>query len=130
LINQYVEENDIERPEDFVIKQIANKSKNKVHIIQAIDRKVPFETIAENMKVSVDDLLEEMYMIVGSGTKLDIRYYLDQNVDEEVVEDITDYFQDSETDSVDEAFKELQEDDITEEEIKMVRIKYIAEVAN
>ena len=130
LIKQYVDENDIERPEDFVIKQIANKSKNKVHIILAIDRKVPFETIAENMKVSVDDLLEEMYMIVSSGTKLDITYYLDQNVDEEVVEEITEYFQDSESDSVDEAFKELQEDDITEEEIKLVRIKYIAEVAN
>ena len=130
LINQYVEENDIERPEDFVIKQIANKSKNKVHIIQAIDRKVPFETIAENMKVSVDDLLEEMYMIVNSGTKLQIQYYLDQNVDEEVVEDITEYFTESESDSIDEAMKELQDDDFTEEEIKLVRIKFISEFAN
>lgn len=130
LINQYVEENDIERPEDFVIKQIANKSKNKVHIIQAIDRKVPFETIAENMKVSVDELLEEMYMIVNSGTKLHIQYYLDQNIDEEVIEDITEYFTESESDSIDEALKELQDDDITEEEIKLVRIKFITEFAN
>ena len=130
LIKQYVEENNIERPDDFVVKQIANKSKNKVHIIQAVDRKVPFETIAENMGVSVDDLLEEMYMIVFSGTKLDIRYYLDQNVDEEVVEDITEYFSEADSDSIEDALEELQEDDINEEEIKLVRIKFITEVAN
>ncbi len=129
-IKEYVETNNIERPEDYVIKQVANKSKNKVHIIQAIDRKVPFETIAENMKVSVDDLLEEMYMIVHSGTKLRIGYYLDQNLDEDIVEEIYDYYKEADSDSVEAALAELEEDDITEEEIKIVRIKFISDMAN
>jgi len=129
-IKEYVETNNIERPVEFVIKQVANKSKNKVHIIQAIDRKVPFETIAENMKVNMNDLLEEMYMIVHSGTKLRIGYYIDQNLDEDIVEEIYDYFKESDSDSVEDALKELGDDDITEEEIKIARIKFISDMAN
>jgi len=130
LIKEYVEQNDIERPEDFVMKQVANKSKSKVSIIQGIDRKLPLEDIADSIKLSTDELLAEMNNIVSSGTKLDITYYIDENLDDSVVEDIFEYFSDADSDSVDEAFKELQEDDITLEEIQTVRIKFISEMAN
>ncbi len=130
LIKTYVEENDIERLNDIVVKQIANKSKAKVSIIQGIDRKLPFEDLADNIKVSMDELLDEMNMIVNSGTKLNISYYLEENLDEEVIEDVFDYFDDAESESIDVAFEELKDDDITFEEIKMIRIKYMTEKAN
>jgi len=130
LIKEYVETNNIERPEDFVVKQVADKSKAKISIIQGIDRKLPFETMANKLGNSLEELLDEMYMIVHSGTKLDIKYYLEDQVDEEVIEDIFDYFHEAESDSADDALAELGEDDITIEEIKLVRIKYISEVAN
>ncbi len=130
LINQYVEENNIERPDDFVLKQLANKSKSKVTIIQGVDRKLSLEDIAENVHADMDDLLQEMTMIVNSGTKLDIGYYLDENLDEEVVDDIVDYFDDAESESLETAYSSLQEDDISLEEIKLVRIKYISDRAN
>lgn len=130
LIKEYVEENNIERPEDFVVKQVADKSKSKISIIQGIDRKLPFETMAQNLGISFDNLLDEMYMIVNSGTKLNIKYYLDSQVDEDISSDIFDYFNDAESDSVDDALSELQDDDINMDEIKLVRIKYISEVAN
>lgn len=130
LIKEYVEANDIERPEDFVVKQVANKSKSKVSIIQGIDRKLPLEDIADGLKLSLEELLTEMNHIVNSGTKLDINYYLDDNIDESVIEDVHDYFSEAETDSVDEAFDELNEDDITMEEIQMIRIKFMSEMAN
>ena len=129
LIKEYVEENDIIRPEDFVIKQVANKSKSKVTIIQGIDRKLPLEDMASNLSLTMDELLSEMNMIVASGTKLDINYYLEENLDESVIEDIFDYFNEAESDSSDEALEELQEEDITLEEIKLVRIKFMTEVA-
>jgi len=129
LIKDYVEENDIDRPEDFVIKQVANKSKSKITIIQGVDRKLPLEDIAESLNMSLDALLDEMNQIVASGTKLDINYYLDENIDESVIEDVADYFAEAETDSIDEAFEELGEDDIELQEIKMVHIKFMSEVA-
>jgi ATP-dependent DNA helicase RecQ len=130
LIREYVEENDIERPSDFVMKQVADKSKDKVTIIQAIDRKMPLEDIAATLKIKMENLLEELNMIVDSGTKLNIDYYLEENLDEDIIEEIFDYFHEAESDSVDEAFRELEEEDITLEEIFMVRIKFMSEVVN
>jgi ATP-dependent DNA helicase RecQ len=130
LIKEYVEENDIERPEDFVMKQVADKSKDKVTIIQAIDRKLSLDHITETLKMDMEKLLEELNMIVDSGTRLDINYYLDENMDEDVLEEVYDYFKEAESDSSVEAFKELEEEDITMEEIQLVRIKFITEMAN
>ncbi len=130
LIKQYVEENEIERPTDFVIKQIANKSKSKISIIQAIDRKIPLYDIASSISLSMEELLEELDAIVNSGTKVNIDYYLEESLDENAREDIYDYFMDAESDSISEAYKELQEDDITMEEIQLVRIKFLSEMGN
>ena len=130
LIKEYVDENNIDRPEDFVIKQVANKSKAKVTVIQGIDRKLTLEDIAGTLNMSLDQLLEEMNIIVTSGTKLDISYYLNENLDESVIEDIYDYFSEAESDSIEDAIKELSEDDITKDEILMVRIKFMSEIAN
>lgn len=130
LIRDYVEENNIERPSDYIVRQVANKSKNKVHIIQGIDRKIPLEDIATQVNMSLEELLDELDMIVSSGTKIQLDYYIDENIDEYAAEDIFDYFTDADSDSVDDAFNELKEDDITLEEIKIVRIKFLSEVAN
>ncbi len=129
-IKEYVEENDIERPMDFVVKQVANKSKSKISIIQSIDRKIPLEDIASSLSLSMEELFEELDAIVTSGTKLNIDYYIEENIDEYSREDITEYFMESETDSVEEALKELQEDDITMEEIQIVRLKFLSDMAN
>lgn len=130
LIASYVEENDVERPTDFVVKQVANKSKIKVNIIQSIDRKIPLEDIADSNGIKLEELIGELDAIVSSGTKVDIDYYIEENVDEYSREDIFDYFMEAETDSVDAAFSELKEDDITYEEIQLVRIKFLSEMAN
>ena len=130
LIQKYVEENEIERPTDFVVKQVANKSKLKVSIIQGIDRKLPLEDIAEANQITMEELFEEMDAIVSSGTKLNIDYYLEEVIDEYTHEDIMEYFMNSEDGSVKEAFAKLREDDITMEEIQLVRIKFLSEMAN
>lgn len=130
LIKSYVEENDIIRPTDFVMKQVAKKSKIKVNIIQSIDRKIPLEDIASANNISMDELVKELEAIVFSGTKVDIDYYIDENIDEYAREDIEDYFMNADTDSVDVAFKELQEDDISIDEIQIVRIKFLSDNAN
>ena len=130
LISDYVKENDIERPSDFVMKQVANKSKNKIAIIQAIDKKLTLDEIAVQVKMSFEDLLDELDAIVHSGTKLDIAYYLETKVDEYAQDDIYDYFMEAESDGITEAYNELKEDDITVEEIRLVRIKFLSEVAN
>lgn len=130
LIKDYVEQNEIIRPTDFVVKQVANKSKMKVSIIQGIDRKMPLEDLATSNNLSMEDLMEELDAIVTSGTKVNIDYYIDENVDEYSREDIIDYFMESDSDSVEEALKELQEDDITIEEIQLVRIKFLSDHAN
>jgi ATP-dependent DNA helicase RecQ len=129
LIKRYVDENEIDKQEYVVIKQVANKSKNKVAVIQGIDRKLPLEDIARTADLSISDLLEEMNLMVSSGTKLDIDYFLEENMDEDIVDEITEYFEEAETECIDTAFKNLQDEDITREEIMMVRIKYISEVA-
>ena len=130
LINTYVEENDIDRPMDLVVKQVANKSRIKVHLIQSVDRKIPLEEIANENKISMEDLLQEMYTIVSSGTKLDIDYYLEDEIDEDSIDDIMEYFMEAESDSIDEAHEELKEDDISREEIELIRIKFLSEMAN
>jgi ATP-dependent DNA helicase RecQ len=130
LIKEYVEQNEIERPNDFVVKQVANKSKVKINIIQGIDRKVPLDDLADTNNLSMEDLLQELYAIVSSGTKLNIDYYIEDNVDEYSREDIVDYFMDAVTDSVEEAFNELKEDDITIEEIQLMRVKFMSDMAN
>ena len=130
MIKSYVEENGIERPSDFIVKQVANKSKIKVNIIQGIDRKLPLEDLASTNHLSIDELLLEMNAIVNSGTKLNIDYIIDEDIDEYVREDIVDYFMSTENDSTEEAFVNLQEDDITMEEIQLMRIKFFSEYAN
>ncbi|MEM1356648.1 MAG: ATP-dependent DNA helicase RecQ [Bacteroidota bacterium] len=130
LIERYVEENEIDRPSDFVVKQVANKSKKKINIIQAVDRKIPLEDIASGNQLSMDDLLDEMVSIVNSGTKLNIDYYIEEEVDEYSLEDTYDYFMSAETDDPDLAFQELKEEDVTIEEVKLVRIKFLSEMAN
>jgi len=129
-IRDYVEEHEIDRPEDFVVKQVANKSRLKVSIIQGIDKKQPLEDIARSSNISMEDLIAELDMIVKSGTKLDIDYYIEENVDEYSQEDIYEYFSEADSESVEEAFAELKEDDVTMEEIQLVRLKFLSEMAN
>jgi ATP-dependent DNA helicase RecQ len=130
LIKEYVEENQIDRPADFIMKQVADRSKVKVSIIQSVDRKIPFEDIAYTNNLTMDELFKEMDMIVSSGTKLDISYYLDDNMDESIVEEVYDYLMEADSDSVDEAYRNLKEDDVKYEEIQLIRIKFLSEVAN
>jgi len=130
LIAVYVDENDIERPTDFVMKQVANKSRAKIAIIQAIDKKIGLDEIASTNKMSMEDLIEELDMIVSSGTRLNIDYYLEDNVDEYAREDIYDYFMEAESDSIDDAIAELDDDEITREEVQLIRLKFMSEVAN
>ena len=130
LISKYVEENEITRPDDFVMKSIVNKSVNKVYIIQSIDRKLPLEDIADTKGMDMEELLDEIEAIVYSGTKLNLNYYIEQTVDEDVVDEIFEYFHDdAESDSLEEAMEELG-DDYDELEVRLVRIKFLCEVAN
>ncbi|MBQ3043549.1 MAG: DNA helicase RecQ [Alistipes sp.] len=130
LIKAYVEEKEIIRPQDMVVKSVASKSNNKIFIIQSIDRKMDFEDIARARNLDMDELLTEIEAIVNSGTRLDIQYYLNTIMDEDKVEDIYLYFkEDAETDSLDAAIEELGSE-YSEEEIRLVRIKFISEVAN
>ena len=130
VIAKYVEENEIERPHDFVVKSVPNKSSQKVAIIQSIDRKIPLEDIARSNRMNMEELMHELEMIVNSGTKLDLNYYIEDNVDEYSREDIHDYFMEAESDSIEDAYAELKEDDITMEEIQLMRIKFISDLAN
>ncbi|MDR0955132.1 MAG: DNA helicase RecQ [Rikenellaceae bacterium] len=130
LIRRYVEEKEIVRPQDMVVKSVINKSTNKVFIIQSIDRKMDFEDIAGAKNQTIDELLTEIEAIVHSGTKLNIDYMIQEVIDEDKVEDIYEYFrEEAETDSIDEAQRELGSD-YTEEEIRMVRIKFMSEQGN
>ncbi len=130
LIKDYVEENEIIRPMDMVVKSVINKSGIKVFIIQSIDRKVSLEDIALAKNLTFDDLLTEIESIVGSGTKIDIKYYIDEFVDPYHQEEIFEYFRKAESDSIGEALKELGEDEFTEEEIRLMRIKFMSELGN
>jgi len=129
LIRRHVEENEIERPEDIRVRTVAKKSQMKVSIIQSIDRKVALDDIALAKGIEFDELLDEIESIVYSGTKLNIDYFLEEVIDDDKIDDIYDYFKESETDDLDEAIDELG-DDYSEEEIRLVRIKFISEMAN
>ena len=130
LIRTYVEEKEIVRPQDMIVKSVGNKSGNKIFIIQAIDRKMDFEDIARAKDLDFDELLTEIEGIVNSGTKLDISYYIEQVIDEDKSNDIYLYFkEDAQSDSLDEAIEEMG-GDYTEEEIRLVRIKFMCEQGN
>lgn len=129
LIKKHCEDNDIERPEDLRIRTVANKSKLKVSIIHSIDRKVALDDIAVANGIEFDELLDEIEAIVYSGTKINIDYFINEMLDEDLVDDIYQYFKESETDDLDAALDELG-DDYSEEEIRLVRIKFISEMAN
>ncbi len=130
MIKKYVRDNEIERPNDVVIKSVPKKSKSKITIIQSIDKKIPFEDIAASLGISMEELLHEMYMIVNSGTKLNINYYMEDNIDEDIYDDVIEYFMDADSDNLDDAFKELKEDDISLEEIELIRLKFLSDNAN
>ena len=130
LISRYVEENDIVRPDDFVMKSMVNKSVNKVFIIQSVDRKLPLEDIADAKGMEMEELLDEIEAIVFSGTKLNLDYYLEQTLDDDVIDEIFDYFkEEAESDSLAAAMEDLG-GDFDELEVRLVRIKFLCEVAN
>lgn len=129
LIKKHVEENEIERPEDLRVRTVANKSKLKVWIVQSIDRKVALDDIAMTKGLEFSELLDEIEAIVYSGTRINIDYFLNDVMDEDHIEDIYEYFKDSETDGLEDAIEELG-GDYTEEEIRLVRIKFLSEMAN
>ena len=130
LIKEYVEENEIIRPMDMVVKSVVNKSGLKVYIIQNIDRKLVLEDIAYAKNLNLDELLTEIESIVSSGTKIDLNYYIDEFVDPYHQEEIFNYFRQAESDSVNEALTSLGEDEYTEEEIRLMRIKFMSELGN
>jgi ATP-dependent DNA helicase RecQ len=127
LIARYVEEHNIERPDDFVMKSIVNKSGLKVYIIQQTDKRIPLETIARNKDMRLDDLLEEMETIAASGTRLNLDYAIDQMIDESEQDEIIEYFKSCETSSLQVAQEELAEFDFNWEQLKIMRIKFLAE---
>lgn len=129
LIKQYVEDNDIEKTEDLVVKSVVNKSGLKVYIIQSTDRKIPLDDLARAKNLELSELLDEIDIIVNSGTKINIDYYLNSIMDEDQVEDIYEYFMESDSDSIDDAMDEF-DGEFSEEELRMVRIKFMSEVAN
>ncbi len=131
LIARYVEENEIERPEDFIVKSVVNSSTaNKVFIIQGIDRKLPLEDIANAKGLEMEELMTEIEAIVASGTRLDLNYYISQNVDDDVVDEIFEYFkEEAESDSLKDAMEVLGQD-YDESEVRLVRLKFLCEVAN
>ena len=130
LIAKYVEENEIERPDDFVVKSIASPSSNKVYIIQSIDRRLPLDDIAAAKGLDMDELMTDIEAIVSSGTKLNLNYYISQTMDPEIVQEIYDYFrEEAASDSLSDAIEALGPD-YDEMEIRLVRIKFLCEVAN
>lgn len=129
LIKEHCEANDIERPEELRVKTVVNKSKNKVKIIQSIDRQMALDDIAETLNLDFEELLDEVDAIVYSGTKLNIDYFLEEVMDEDRIDDIYDYFQNSQTDKIKVAVAELG-NDYPEDEIRLVRIKFLSEMAN
>jgi ATP-dependent DNA helicase RecQ len=131
LIKKYVDENEIERPVDMVVKSVVNKSGLKVHIIQSIDRKVPLNTIADSKGIEMNDLLKEIEAIVFSGTKINIDYYINEVLDMDHQDEIYEYFkEDAESESIDDAINELGEEEYTEEDIRLMRIKFLCNEGN
>ena len=130
LIAQYVEENNIERHQDFVVKSIVNKSGSKVILIKNIDKKIPLEEIAKSQSKELDELILELEHIVASGTKINIDYYLNDILDDDSQEEIYDYFmEDAESDDIAVAVEEF-DGDYSEDEIRLMKIKFMSEMAN
>lgn len=130
LIANYVEENEIDRPLDMVVKSIVNKSGLKVHIIQNIDRKLPLEDVASAKGLSLEKLITEIESIVSSGTKLNIAYYINENIDDDKQQEALEYFKETESDSIQDALDELGEDDYTETEMRLMHIRFMSEFGN
>lgn len=131
LIKTHVEENDIERPEDLRVRTVANKSKLKISIIQAIDRKVALDDLAESRGLEIEELLDEIDAIVYSGTKINIDYFLEEIIDSDRLEEAFDYFKNTaKTDNIQDALVALGEDDYTESEMRLIRIKFLSEMGN
>ena len=129
LIKRHCEENEIERPEDLRVRTVARKSVLKVKIIQSIDRQVALDDIAEAQGIDFEDLLTEIEAIVYSGTKLNIDYFIEEVIDDDHVDEIYDYFKESETDDLATALEELG-DEYSEDEVRLVRIKFISDMGN
>jgi len=130
LIKRYVEENEIERPQDMVVKSVVNKSGNKVYFIQSIDRKISLEDIAESKGLEMKELLSEIEAIVNSGTRLNLDYYINEVLDQDHQNDIYEYFSEAESESIKDALKELGENEYSEVDIRLMRIKFISEMGN
>jgi ATP-dependent DNA helicase RecQ len=129
MIQKYVEDNEIEKPMEIVVKSVANKSANKIYIIQNIDKKIPLDTIASSKGISFNDLLDELEAIVSSGTKVNIRYYLNDIMDEDKQLDAMDYFRSSQSDSIDTAQNELGSD-YSDDELRLLRLTFVSEMGN
>ena len=129
LISQYVEENNIDRPDDLVLKSVVNKSAKKIHIIQNIDKKVPLEDIAKGQGMEFVDFLEELEAIVYSGTAVDLVYYIDELIDTEGADEIYDFFKTEQTGNIDNAVNEF-DGEFTHEEMKVFQIQFMSDVAN
>ncbi|OPZ01221.1 MAG: ATP-dependent DNA helicase RecQ [Bacteroidetes bacterium ADurb.BinA395] len=130
VIKEHVKENEIIRPEDLRVRTVPNKSKLKVSIIQSIDRKIALDDIAMAKGLEINELLDEIEAIVYSGTKINIDYFLDEIMDPDRVDEIFEYFRTAETDKIEPALRELGEDDFSETEIRLVRIKFLSEIGN
>jgi ATP-dependent DNA helicase RecQ len=130
VIQKYVDDNDIETASEVVVKSSVNKSKTKIAIIQQIDRKIDLEEIAETTRLSFEELLTEIENICFSGTKLNLTYYIDQVIDPHKQDDIHDYFMESETDNLEAALNHPEISDYSEEEIRLMRIKFLSEYGN
>ena len=130
VILKYVEENDIDRPDDFMVKTTVNKSSDKVKIIQAVDKRLPLADLAKNLGINYQELLNQIETIVNSGTKLDISYAINEAVDEDLAEEIYEYFKESETDSLELVLEDFEEEDIDLIDVQIVRIKFMSENAN
>lgn len=130
MIAKHVEENDITRPDDFVMKSVVNKKSNKIYIIQNVDKKIALDTIAKNKDLRLDELLEEMETIVASGTKLNLDYAIDDMLDEDEQDEVIDYFRSCQTASLDVAREELEDSDYNWEQLKIMRIKFLCEYGN
>ena len=129
VIQRYVEENDIERPDDIQVRSVAQRSNTKIQIIQAIDRRVDLDELADSLGLEFDEFLTELESIVEAGTKIDIRYFIDEILDEDQQEDLQSYFMELEEDDIELAIQELGAD-YDEETIRLARVKFISDMGN
>lgn len=130
LIAEYVEENDIEKPMDLLVRGVVNKSANKIYVIQNIDKKIPLDAIAKGKNMSMNELIAEMESIVSSGTKLNIDYYLEDLFSEDQIDEVFDYLRSSQSDSIDDAVNALGKENYTFEDVQLIRLKFMSEMAH